>query len=83
MKPTIATPPPPANIISAANYRAAREFRRLRLDVFGRGRLAEERACEYLGTSIATLQRWEAARTRVPHAAVLALRERLRGAVAA
>lgn len=66
------------NAASCAELRAAREFRRLRLDVFGRGRLAEERAAEYLGCAHRSLQNYETAATRVPHALVLMLRERLR-----
>ena len=58
--------------------RAARDFRRLRLTVFGRGRLAEERAAEALGCAHRTLQNWESGHTKVPHSAVLRLRELLR-----
>lgn len=65
------------------HHRAAREFRALRIQVFGCGILAELSASEYLGCSHRTLRRYEAGHTLVPHAAVLALRERLRGAVAA
>lgn len=65
------------------HYRAAREFRALRLAIFGPGALAEHQAADYLGCSHRTLRRYEAGHTLVPHAAVLALRERLRGAVAA
>lgn len=63
--------------------RAAREFRALRIQVFGCGILAENAAAEYLAISWRTLRRYEAGHTLVPHAAVLALRERLREAVAA
>lgn len=75
-----ATRPTNDNAISFAEVRAAREFRRLRLDQFGRGRLAEERAAEFLGVSHRTLQNHESGATRVPHAFVLRLRERLREA---
>lgn len=60
------------------HYRAARDFRSLRLSVFGRGALAEHACADYLGVSHRTLRRWEVAKTPVPHAAVLRLRERLR-----
>lgn len=83
MKPTIATGPEARTVISVAEYRAARDFRALRLQVFGRGTMAELAAAAYLGCSHRSLQRYEAGHTLVPHAAVLALRERLREAVAA
>jgi DNA-binding transcriptional regulator YiaG len=65
------------------HYRAAREFRELRLTVFGRGALAEHACADYLECSHRTLRRWETGHTLVPHAAVLRLRERLREATAA
>lgn len=65
------------------HQRAARDFRSLRLQLFGAGILAEHAAAEFLGVSWRTIKRWDAGRTAVPHAAVLALRERLRGAIAA
>lgn len=82
MRRIIYTPPANGNAISFAEAKAAREFRQLRLSQFGRGRLAEERAAEFLGCSHRTLQNWEGGATRVPHSAVLMLRERLRGIAA-
>ncbi len=83
----VTTPAPPATAIPVRtavpiHYRAAREFRSLRLSVFGRGALAEHAAAEFLGCSVRTLARWETGATRVPHAEVLLLRERLRGVAA-
>jgi len=64
------------------HYRAARDFRALRLQVFGRGIMAELAAANHLECSHRTLRRWEAGKTPVPHAAVLRLREMLREAAA-
>lgn len=77
MRRNVVTPPAPVTVIPV-HYRAAREFRALRLSVFGRGALAEHAAADCLGCSHRTLRRWETGRTPVPHAAVLRLRERLR-----
>lgn len=83
MKPKLITQSPPATdnavrTVVPIHYRAARDFRGLRLSVFGRGALAEHACADYLEVSHRTLRRWECAKTPVPHAAVLRLRERLR-----
>ena len=83
MKPTIHTRPANDNATVCVSRKAAREFRALRLTVFGKGARAEHAAADSIRAAGVrcchrTLQNWEGAHTPVPHAAVLVLRGLLR-----